>query len=227
MLKYGSQLNLPEESPMEHSSSQGYSQSQRSEETVEIKPLSPITELKYYSNGQNRIRNIRTMLFSGIKNEKKKSPNKSSPQFISSNFLKYFKNFEKDEKWCSEEMKLEEEMKNDYIDNISHRFNNKSIKTTVKVEQSNNYQTNMIKVEESQSNHRSMIREVRISSEITDVHSKVHTRSSILDKRKVKIRSSTGELYRSRNRNPHKMAMSQDDELFDIYSSSFASDFMC
>ena len=37
-MKYGSQLNLPEESPMEHSSSQGYSQSQRSEETVEIKP---------------------------------------------------------------------------------------------------------------------------------------------------------------------------------------------
>ena len=226
-MKYGSQLNLPEESPMEHSSSQGYSQSQRSEETVEIKPLSPITELKYHTNGQNRIRNVKTVLFSDTKSEKKKSQNKSSPQFISSNFLKYFKKFGKDEKWCSEEMKVEEEMENTYVENIS--FSHKSIKTTVKVEKSNNNRRQVIKVEESQSCHKSIIREVRISSEITDIRSKVHLRPSAQDKRKLKIRSSTGELYRSRNHNrkPDKMATSQDDELLDVYSSSFASDFMC
>lgn len=211
---------------MEHSSSQGYSQSQRSEETVEMKAFSPITELKYHLNGQNRIRNIKTVFFPDIENEKKKSPNKSSPQFISSDFLNYFKKFGKDEKWCSEEMKVEEEMENNYIENIS--YGHKSIKTTIKVEQSNN-RTKMIKVEESQSSHRSILREVRISSEITDIHSNVHLRPSVQDKRKLKIRSSTGELYRSRslNRKPDKMATSQDDELLDVYSSSFASDFMC
>ena len=225
-MKYGSQLNLPEESPMEHSSSQGYSQSQRSEETVEIKPLSPITELKYHSNGQNRIRNTKTVLFTDIENEKKKkNPNKSSPQFISSTFLQYFVKFEKDEKRISEEMKAEERIENDYIENISN--NRIFIKTTMKVEQSNNNRTNMIGVEDGQSCHRGMIEEVRISSEIADGNSEVHLRSSAQDKRKLKIRSSTGELYRSRSRNPDKIAMSQDDELLDVYSSSFASDFMC
>ena len=236
MLKYGSQLNLPEESPMEHSSqSQGCSQ--KTEETVEANPLSgtesfsPISDSKYHKNEKinkhHDVKSLKTVLFADEKKEKMKVTRKNSPQSISSNFLRYFMSCEKEEKCCTEEMKVTEEIENNYLHIVSksHKWN-KKIK--IKLEESN-IETHVRKVENSNTAlyHCDTKRVIRTVRESTHVHKKdtTHTQSPIKDRNCIKKSSRAGVL--SRGRTPDRKATLNDEESSDTYSTSFASDFMC
>lgn len=233
MLKYGSQLNLPEESPMEHSSqSQGCSQ--RSEETVEANPLSgtksfsPISDSKYRKNDKTNkhhmnVRNVKTVLFADEKKEKMKVTRKNSPQSISSNFLKYFMNCEKDEKCCTEEMKVTEEIENDYLEIVTQ--DRKWKKTKIKSEEELNIQTHICKVKNSSLYHRNTIRVTKTVRESINVHKKINSQSPIKDRNRVRKSSRAGVL--SSSRTPDRTATLYDEKSSDTCSTSFASDFMC
>jgi hypothetical protein len=233
MLKYGSQLNLPEESPMEHSSqSQGCSQ--RSEETVEANPLSgtksfsPISESKYHKNEKinkhHDVRNVKTVLFSDEKKEKMKVTRKNSPQSISSNFLKYFMNCEKEEKCCTEEMKVTEEIEYNYLEiaTKNHLWNKR---TKMKSEEELNIQTHICKVENSSLYHRKTISVTKTVKESINVHKKIVLQSPIKDRNRLRKSSRAGVL--SSSRKPDRTATLYDKNSSDTCSTSFASDFMC
>lgn len=233
MLKYGSQLNLPEESPMEHSS-QSLSCSQRSEETVEADPLSgtksfsSISDSKYRNNEKmnkhHDVRNAKTVLFSDEKKEKMKVTRKNSPQSISSNFLKYFMSCEKEEKCCTEEMKVTEDIENNYLENVTHNHKwNK--KTKIKSEEELNIQTHICNVENNSSYHRNTIRVTKTVRESINVHKKTIIQSPIKDRNRIRKSSRAGVL--SSSRTPDRTAPLYDENSSNKCSTSFASDFMC
>ena len=213
---------------MEHSSqSQGCSQ--RTEETVEgTEPFSPISDSKYTKNEKiikhHDVKSLKTVLFADEKKKKMKITRKNSPQSISSNFLKYFMNCEKEEKCCSEEMKVTEEIENDNFQFVTHNHKwNKKIK--IKSEDSN-IRTHVCEVENTAMYNRNFMKEVRAVRESIHVHKKVITQSPIKDRNRVKKSSRAGVL--SRGRTPDRTATLNDEKSSDTYStSSFASDFMC
>ena len=218
---------------MEHSSqSQGCSQ--RSEETVEANPFSgtksfsPISDSKYSKkqkmNKHHEVRNVKTVLFSDEKEEKMKVTRKNSPQSISSNFLKYFMNCEKQEKCCTEEMKVTEEIDNDYLKIVTknHEWNKK---TKIMSEEELNIRTHICKVGSSSLNHRNTIRVTKTVRESINVHKQIILQSPIKDRNRVRKSSRAGVL--SSSRTPDRTATLYDEQSSDTCSTSFASDFMC
>ena len=218
MLKFGTQLNLPEESSLENSLSQGHSQ--RSEEMVEVDTLSEkFSPISGCINIQHKVKNLETVLFSGEKHVKNDGARKNFPQLIPSNFLKYGMKCDEDEKWCTEEMKTEEEMKHNYAKNVSQ--NHVVMKTRMKSKKSN-IQEHRSDVEKSRLCHRDTTGKVKTIGTITKVHPKG---STVKGRTVLKIRSIAGVLHR--NHRSDKTATSYDNESSDTCSPSFASDFMC